>query len=254
MAQSTILAAGTTVATSSSVTIAAGSAVTVGIFVASGNIPVDCSFLVNLATPGATIPLGSLGKMSPTMVIAGPGAVTVTRNSAGGAGTSVGVFADTGVGVPVAGTAAANGTADNPIGVAGRDPNGVSLRYLRASTLGDLYTEGGSTVSKLASAAATNNSTNMKSSAGKLFAVQGFKATAAACWVKFYNKASAPTVGTDLPFISLYCPASSPFLFTYHGGIQFSTGIGYAIVTGTSETDNTAVAAGDILNLNILYT
>jgi len=254
MAQSTILAAGTTVATSTSVTVPAGGVVTLGIFVASGAIPPDASFLVNVTTPGAVLPIGSLNNMNPTMVIPGPCAVTVTRNSAGGAGTSVGVFAESGDGMQVAGTVAGGGTAANPVGVAGRDPNGVSLRYLRASTLGDLYTEGGSTVSKLASAAATNNSTNMKSSAGKLFAVQGFKATATACWVKFFNKASAPTVGTDLPFISFYCPASAPFSFPFPNGIQFSTGIGYCIVAGASETDNTAVAAGDVLNLNILYT
>jgi len=110
MAQSTILAAGTTVATSSSVTVPAGGVVTLGIFVASGAIPPDASFLVSVTTPGAVLPIGSLNNMNPTMVIPGPCAVTVTRNSAGGAGTSVGVFAESGDGLQVAGTVASGST------------------------------------------------------------------------------------------------------------------------------------------------
>lgn len=156
--------------------------------------------------------------------------------------------------LPIAGSIASGLTADNPVGIAGRDPNGVSLRYIRASTLGDLYQEGGSTVSKLASAAGTNNATNMKSSAGKLFAVHGFNANAAARWLKFMNKASAPVPGTDLPTLSLYLPPTAPFAFYWSGGMQFATGIGYWIVTGPAELDNTAVTAADVLNLNIVFT
>ncbi len=254
MAQSTILAAGTTVTTSSTVAVPPGGSVTLGLFVASGDIPNNVSAIVQVTTPGAAVNIGSLSKQTPTFLVPGPCTVQVLRQEAGGA--SVGVYAESAIGQPVEGSVAHGGTESsvNPVLIGGLDRNSVTLRRMAVGTFGDVYIEGGGTVSKLASAAASNNATNMKSSNGKIFAVQGFKATAGACWVKFYNKASAPTVGTDLPFISLYCPASSPFLFTYPGGIQFGTGIGYAIVTGASETDNTAVAAGDILNLNILYT
>lgn len=100
MAQSTILAAGTTVATSTSVTVPAGGLVTLGAFVASGAIPPDASLLVNVTTPGAALPIGSLNNMNPTMSVPGPCTISVTRNSPGGAGTSVGVFAEVGAIMP----------------------------------------------------------------------------------------------------------------------------------------------------------
>jgi hypothetical protein len=140
------------------------------------------------------------------------------------------------------------------IAIVGRDANSVTARPIRAGLYGDVYTEGGGAVSRLASSAASNNATNMKSSPGKMFAVLGFNAKVTAVWVKFFNKASLPTVGTDLPFISFYCAGNAPFIFTFPNGIQFSTGVGYCIVTGAPELDNTAVLAADVLNLNILYT
>jgi len=94
MAQSTILAAGTTVATSTDVIVGEVGTVTVGLFVASGDIPAFCSFVVYDVTPGALVPIGSLNKQTPAMTLPYVGTFRVTRNEAGG--TSVGVYSESG--------------------------------------------------------------------------------------------------------------------------------------------------------------
>lgn len=93
MAQSTILAAGTSVATSSDVTVASGAFVTIGLFVASGDLPVGCSAIVLIDTPGADLRYAPLDKSNPLTVIAGPCTARVTRQEAGG--VSVGVYSET---------------------------------------------------------------------------------------------------------------------------------------------------------------
>lgn len=55
MAQTTILAAAQTNATSSDVTVAAGAIVTLSAFVSSGMLPAGASLQVFLDTPGADI-------------------------------------------------------------------------------------------------------------------------------------------------------------------------------------------------------
>jgi hypothetical protein len=79
MAQSTILAAGTTNATSTDITIAVGASANVGIFVASGSIPSDALFRVLMDSPGGDVPLISLDQGRPTTSIAGPGLFRVER-------------------------------------------------------------------------------------------------------------------------------------------------------------------------------
>ena len=115
-------------------------------------------------------------------------------------------------------------------------------------------------VSRLASSAATNNATSAKASAGNLFTVSVVNTNAAARYLKFYNKASAPAPGTDNALLMwvLQVPAS-----TVNGGLAtldfgarplyFSTGIAWAMVTGAGDTDNTAVGAGDLIVTNIAY-
>jgi hypothetical protein len=60
-------------------------------------------------------------------------------------------------------------------------------------------------------------------------------------YVKLYNKASAPVVGTDVPFITIGIPAVSSSSFTLPAliGIDFSVGISFAITLGASDTDAT---------------
>lgn len=108
------------------------------------------------------------------------------------------------------------------------------------------------TASRIPSSAATVNATSAKATAGKLFSVNGHNASAGVIYLKFYNKATAPTVGTDTPVLTLAIPASVPFSFDLDGFV-FATGIGYGLTTVAADNGTTAVGAGDILGLNVVY-
>lgn len=90
MAQATILAAGTTAATSDDIVIASGASKTVGIFAAGamGHI----GFLqVMIDTPGADREIGKLTAKAPVMSLSGPGTFRVVRPAVP---TAVGVFTE----------------------------------------------------------------------------------------------------------------------------------------------------------------
>jgi len=74
-------------------------------------------------------------------------------------------------------------------------------------------------------------------------------------FVKLYNKASAPTVGTDTPVFTLLIPGNatgSGSTFSLSTGVAFSTGIGLAITGVVTDADATAVAANEIV-VNLGY-
>jgi hypothetical protein len=107
---------------------------------------------------------------------------------------------------------------------------------------------------RLLSSAANNNAAVVKGSAGKLLLCYGLSATATTRYLKFYNKASAPAPATDTPVVTFAIKGNDKIeinLTPY--GQFFSTGIGVAIVAGSGDTDNTAIASGDILGLNIWF-
>lgn len=136
-------------------------------------------------------------------------------------------------------------------------PSGVSKDSVRAVyealTNGDAFgVTGADTVSRILSAAATTNATSAKASAGYLHKVVGYNAAAAARYLKVYNKASAPTVGTDTPVMTFYLPATAAFALNLDG-VYFSTGIAYALTTGSADADTGALTAADILALNVIY-
>jgi hypothetical protein len=90
----------------------------------------------------------------------------------------------------------------------------------------------------------------VKASAGQIGFIFAINLNAAIRYLKLYNKASAPTVGTDTPIATLPIPASSTgagFMLTIPSGVNFSTGIAYATTTGVADSDTAAVAANEIL-------
>lgn len=97
-------------------------------------------------------------------------------------------------------------------------------------------------------AANSNNATSLKGSAGIVHAAQVYGVGSAPAYLKLYDKATAPTCGTDTPVKVVMIPAASTAA-NGAGAIgtvidaQFSTGIGYCVVTGIANNDNTSVAA-----------
>ena len=119
---------------------------------------------------------------------------------------------------------------------------------------GAATTSNGNLFHKL-TAAATTNATSVKTTVGKILGGRVTNLAAAVRYLKFYNKASAPTVGTDTPILTIPIEAtSSIYLADIIGflGMSFTTGIAYALTTGIADGDTGALTAGDV-QVNLLY-
>lgn len=124
------------------------------------------------------------------------------------------------------------------------------------NTLGQVgivpVTSGGLTASKTISAA-TTNATSVKASAGQLYHLLVSNINAAVRYLKFYNKASAPTVGTDTPIWTIPIPgntAGAGVNIAIPPGLTFSSGIAFALTTGVADSDTGAVSANEhVVNL-----
>ena len=103
----------------------------------------------------------------------------------------------------------------------------------------------------LNSAAGTNGSLILTGSSG-LHAFYATNTGATAAFVKLYNKATAPTVGTDVPAMIIPVPAAVagvPGVATLpigHNGFRFALGLGIAITGAAADADTTAVVAGQV--------
>lgn len=114
-------------------------------------------------------------------------------------------------------------------------------------------TTGGATPYQLISAA-TTNATNVKASAGTVYGIQAYNnSTTTNAYLKIYNKASAPTVGTDTPIKTILLPFGGGSNIPIPDvGIALGTGIAFAITGGMAVSDTTAVAATQVA-VNIDY-
>jgi hypothetical protein len=95
-------------------------------------------------------------------------------------------------------------------------------------------------------AAASTNATSLKASAGNIVSIDVFNPAAYDVFLKLYNKASAPTVGTDTPTWTIPIKAGTGFSREFVQGKSFATGIAYAITKLQADSDTTVVVAGDL--------
>ena len=105
-------------------------------------------------------------------------------------------------------------------------------------------TSGGLTLAHTVSAGSTN-ATSLKASAGQVYNVCLNSNAAYPVYLKLYNKASAPTVGTDTPVKILEAQAGVPICLNSEEGFAFGTGIAWALTKGITDADTTAVLASD---------
>lgn len=144
----------------------------------------------------------------------------------------------------------ANGTAVNSgarnLGVMARETifNGTSWDRVEKVSL----------VGRLVTSAATTNATSLDATSGTVLNITAMNTTAAVVYLKLYNKASAPTVGTDTPVLTLPLSVSNALtVVNFPTGFYFATGIAYALTTGAADADTGAVGAGAVVGLNIAY-
>lgn len=96
--------------------------------------------------------------------------------------------------------------------------------------------------------AASTNATSIKASAGTVSGISISNIAASTRFVKLYNKASAPTVGTDVPVLTIPIPAGTSVTLNIGGayGHRFTTGIALAITGAAADNDTTAIGASEV--------
>lgn len=98
---------------------------------------------------------------------------------------------------------------------------------------------------------------SVKASAGQLYGYFICNRSLAERFVKLYNKASAATVGTDTPVITIPLSAGAadkPFCANvgWDTGVAFATGIAAGATTGLADANTGAPAANDVV-VNLFY-
>ena len=138
---------------------------------------------------------------------------------------------------------AQNGTSN----IATNDIGGVHYQRTKRS-LGRAGTAAdAASVHRLLSAAAANqDSTVVKASAGVLYGIVATNSNAAARYLKVYNKATGPT-SADTPVLTLYLPALGGISVPMPTGVDFSAGISLRATTGAGDSDTGVVAANEII-------
>lgn len=112
---------------------------------------------------------------------------------------------------------------------------------------------GAAAVSRIASAAGSTNATLATVGPAQLCFVTAMNAAAATRYLKLYDKASAPTVGTDAPKMTIAIPAGASFALDFSNRVTFTAGLAFALTTGAADSDTGALTAADIVGLNIGY-
>ena len=100
---------------------------------------------------------------------------------------------------------------------------------------------------KITTETATNATavTNVTGTSGTLYSVDVTGIAASAVYVKFYDATTA-TVGTSIPVLTIYVPASAVALLQIPGGFAFTNGISFGCVTNNGGVTGTGNPAADI--------
>lgn len=100
---------------------------------------------------------------------------------------------------------------------------------------------------------ATTNAANIKSQSANVGALSSHNDSATKFYVKIYNKASAPVIGTDIPVLRIPVPANSQVdLPVGAAGLRLSVGLSIAVTRGLADADATPTAANDGV-INVIY-
>jgi hypothetical protein len=105
---------------------------------------------------------------------------------------------------------------------------------------------------------ASTNATTVKSSPGQIYTLTVSNTNTADRWLKFYQMATPPTVGTSVPDQTYLVKGTGsgggwpPIVVTFTPGLQFNNGISLAMMVGGGVTEGGAIAAGDLV-LSLCY-
>ena len=103
---------------------------------------------------------------------------------------------------------------------------------------------------------ASTNSTLVRGSRTVIKSLLPINTTSVIYYLKFYNKATTPTCGTDTPVWVVPIPFGSGgsgggVALTIPDGLFFNLGLGFCVTGGIANTDTTPAATGVVVNLGI---
>jgi len=87
----------------------------------------------------------------------------------------------------------------------------------------------------------------VKGSPGKLYSLDLHNYSAAGRTFKLYDKATSPTIGTDVPYINITLAAGTGIQRIWPKGLSFNAGIGFGITVEATIAGTTVVAASDVV-------
>ena len=117
----------------------------------------------------------------------------------------------------------------------------VTLHAETTKVIGTVNISGGDAPSYQKFISATGlNATLVKDTPAKLTILHMVNSAATLRYFKLYNKTSAPTVGTDIPLITVtLATGASNFALPTFVGIDFSAGLSFAVTLGVADSDTT---------------
>lgn len=163
--------------------------------------------------------------------------------------------------VQIGGFTAEDVSSDNPLPVTGS----LAVSSLPGVTMSDSLPPGSNTIGAVSLVPTATGGldlsrtlglgttgVNIKSGAGQVFGWQISCTGPTSVYVKLYDLASAPTVGTHTPVMTIWVPGGSSIGSHHAHGISFSNGIGIGATTGIADADTGAPTANSVI-ANILY-
>lgn len=112
------------------------------------------------------------------------------------------------------------------------------------------------TAYRLPSSLASNNAANIKATPGTVFSISANVTLAAStCYLKLFDTTGVPNPAAINPlYLWALNIVDGQVSFNLPGqGIYFPTGIGLAVVANPADLDNTAVAAGQVTALQVIF-
>ncbi len=200
-------------------------------------IPVSGTVTANAGTGTQAVSIAATQAVNLAQV----GAAAVALGQATMASSLPVVVASNQTAIPVSGTVTAN---------AGTGTLAVSLAA-NQTTVQNPQTSGGLSIYRVLWPGNATGVT-IKTSAGQLYGGYIFNVATTVRFVKLYNKATAPSVGTDTPAMTLCLPAGGGATFNWDKGVAFGTGIGIGVTTLVGDSDTTAPSANDV-TINLFY-
>ena len=104
-------------------------------------------------------------------------------------------------------------------------------------------------------AAASGMPTAVKASGGALYSYRICNANSSAVYVRLFNSATAPTLGSGTPVERVLVPASGGCLsWNDDVGVYYSAGIAFDVTTGSlADTDTATITTANTVSVNLSY-